>query len=63
VAVFSRDFLFGMNLIMLVGFVMMGIGLNQGRQGRARAPVAFTLMGIGTGLVFLGLYVSHHPPG
>jgi hypothetical protein len=49
----------GLNLLTLIGFVAMGIGLNQSRQGRARAPVAITLMGIGTVLVFAGLYFAH----
>jgi hypothetical protein len=57
--VFTRDILHGLNLLVLIGFVAMGIGLNQGRQGRARAPVAFAMMGIGTALVFIGLYVAH----
>jgi hypothetical protein len=58
VSVFTTDLLFGMNLITLVGFVTMGVGLSQGRQGRARAPLAFALMGIGTALVFVGLYAG-----
>jgi hypothetical protein len=49
----------GLNLLTLIGFVAMGIGLNQSRQGRERAPVAITLMGIGTVLVFAGLYFAH----
>ena len=57
---FTQQILFGLNLMSLVGFVLMGIGLNQSRQGRARAPIAFALMGVGTVLVFLGLYLA--PP-
>jgi hypothetical protein len=49
----------GLNLLTLIGFVAMGIGLNQSRQGRARAPIAIALMGIGTVLVFAGLYFAH----
>jgi hypothetical protein len=49
----------GLNLLTLIGFVAMGIGLNQSRQGRARAPIAIALMGIGTILVFAGLYFAH----
>jgi hypothetical protein len=56
---FTRDIFHGLNLLVVLGFVAMGIGLNQSRQGRARAPIAFTMMGIGTVLVFIGLYVSH----
>jgi hypothetical protein len=55
---FTRQILFGLNLMSLVGFVLMGIGLNQSRQGRARAPIAFALMGAGTVLVFAGLYLA-----
>jgi hypothetical protein len=58
---FSRDIFHGLNLLVVLGFVAMGIGLNQSRQGRARAPIAFVLMGIGTALVFAGLYVAHTP--
>jgi hypothetical protein len=58
VGALTRQILFGLNLMSLVGFVLMGIGLNQSRQGRARAPIAFALMGIGTALVFLGLYLA-----
>jgi hypothetical protein len=57
----TREVFQGLNLLVVIGFVAMGIGLNQSRQGRARAPIAFTLMGIGTVLVFAGLYVAHAP--
>ena len=57
----TRDILFGLNLVTLVGFVLMGLGLTQSRQGRARAPAAFTLMGVGTALVFAGIYLGQHP--
>ena len=57
--VLTRDVFQGLNLLTLIGFVAMGVGLNQGRQGRARAPAAFTLMGLGTVLVFAGLYFAH----
>ena len=55
----GRDILHGLNLLVIVGFVAMGIGLNQGRQGGRRAAIAFALMGIGTILVFAGLYFAH----
>ena len=57
----TREVFQGLNLLTIIGFVAMGLGLNQSRQGRTRAPVAFTLMGIGTVLVFAGLYVAHTP--
>jgi hypothetical protein len=49
----------GLNLLTIFGFVAMGVGLNQGRQGRRRAPIAFALMGVGTVLVVLGMYFGH----
>jgi len=55
----TKDVFQGLNLLTIIGFVAMGIGLNQSRQGRARAPIAFALMGIGTVLVFAGLYFGH----
>lgn len=58
---FTHDVFRGLNLLVVLGFVAMGIGLNQSRQGRARIPVAFALMGLGTILVFAGLYVAHAP--
>jgi hypothetical protein len=58
----SQNILHGFNLLTIIGFVAMGIGLNQSRQGRARMPVAFALMGTGTVLVFFGMYFGY-PPG
>ena len=55
---FTREMFYGMNLLTLAGFVLMGIGLTLNRQGSVRTPVAFGLMGVGTALVFLGLYVA-----
>jgi hypothetical protein len=47
---------FGMNILMLAGFFLMGTGLNLNRRRRIRPPYAFLLMGVGTALVFAGLY-------
>ena len=60
----TKEILFGMNLPTLAGFVVMAAGLNLSRRGRSRAAVAIALMGAGTALVFLGLYlgVSAVPP-
>jgi len=52
----------GLNLLALLGFVLMGLGLTFTRQGRMRAPAAFGLMGVGTALVFLGLYLTPATP-
>jgi hypothetical protein len=55
----TRDAMFGMNALTLAGFVLMAIGLNLSRARRIRAPFAFALMGIGTLLVFAGIYTLH----
>lgn len=52
----TRHLLFGFNVVTLIGFAAMAIGSNLARMGRGRAGYGFVLMGIGTGLVFLGLY-------
>ncbi len=48
--------MFGMNALTLIGFVLMAVGLNLSRARRIRAPLAFALMGLGTVLVFAGIY-------
>ena len=48
----------GLNLLTVIGFVAMGIGVSQSRQGRSRAPLAFALMGVGTVLVIGGMYFA-----
>ena len=58
---FTKAVLYGMNLLTLAGFLLMGIGLTLNRQGKVRTPVAFALMGAGTIMVFLGLYVATPP--
>jgi hypothetical protein len=35
----------------------MGIGLTLNRQGRLGVPLVFGLMGVGTVLVFVGIYL------
>jgi hypothetical protein len=52
----TRDAMFGMNALTLAGFVLMAIGLNLSRARRIRPPLAFGLMGVGTVLVFAGIY-------
>jgi multisubunit Na+/H+ antiporter MnhC subunit len=47
-----------MNILTLAGFVLMGVGLTLNRQQRVRVSIAFALMGAGTVLVFVGLYVA-----
>jgi hypothetical protein len=50
-----------MNLLSLIGFVLMGIGLTLARQGRTRATAAVGLMSVGTALVFVGIYLTPAP--
>ncbi len=52
----AQNILHGLNLLTIVGFVVMGIGLNQSRQGRARVPAAVALMTVGTICVVAGMY-------
>jgi hypothetical protein len=54
----TKEILYGMNLLTVAGFVLMGLGLTLSRQQKVRMPAAFALMGAGTALVFLGLYVA-----
>jgi hypothetical protein len=54
----TREIFYGMNILSLAGFALMGITLTLTRQGRLRVPAAFALMGVGTVLIFLGLYVA-----
>ena len=57
----TKDFLFGMNIVSLAGFLVMGFGLTLSRQGRTRVPAAFVLMGTGTALLFWGMHIAAPP--
>jgi hypothetical protein len=37
---FTKAILYGMNILSLAGFVLMGVGLTLNRQGKVRTPVA-----------------------
>jgi hypothetical protein len=54
----DKDFLFGMNILTLAGFVLMGLSLTLRRMAQAGVPVSIGLMGLGTALVFFGLYAG-----
>jgi hypothetical protein len=54
----TKEILFGFDILTLAGFVLMGIGLTLNRQRKVRVSIAVALMGAGTALVFLGLYVA-----
>jgi hypothetical protein len=54
----TKNLPFGLNLISLAGFLLMGIGLTLSRQKRIGTGAAVALMGVGTALLFGGLYVA-----
>ena len=53
----TENFLFGMNLLSLAAFAVMGVSLTLQRQQRLATPAVFALMTIGTVLLFLGFYL------
>jgi hypothetical protein len=55
---FTKDILFGMNILSLAGFLVMGLSLTLRRMGNAGAPLSIGLMCAGTALVFFGLYAG-----
>jgi hypothetical protein len=54
----TKDILFGMNILTLAGFVVMGVTLTLNRTGQAGRALSVGLMAAGTALVFLGLYAG-----
>ena len=54
----TKDILFGMNILTLAGFLVMGLSLTLHRTGRAGAPLSIGLMSVGTALVLFGLYAA-----
>jgi hypothetical protein len=56
-----KESVFGMNILSLVGFIVMGLGLTLRRMARAGTAVCLGLMAAGTVLVLLGLYVGRLP--
>ena len=57
----TKDILFGMNILTLVGLVLTGFGLTLHRTARAGLPLTVGVMGAGTVLVLAGLYASGWP--
>ena len=55
---FTKDILFGMNILSLAGFAVMGLSLTLRRIAQASAPACLGLMCLGTALVFFGLYAG-----
>ena len=56
--VLTKDILFGMNILSLAGFIVMGLSLSLNRMGQAGKGLSIGLMAAGTALVFLGLYAG-----
>jgi len=54
----TKDILFGMNILTLVGFVVMGLTLTLNRTGQTGKALSIGLMCAGTALVFFGLYAG-----
>ena len=54
----TQDILFGLNILTLAGFVVMGLGLTLRRMAAAGRPLSIGLMCAGTALVFFGLYAT-----
>ena len=55
---FTKDILFGMNIVTLAGFIVMGLTLTLNRVGRSGKVLSIGLMTAGTALVFVGLYAG-----
>jgi hypothetical protein len=56
-----KESVFGMNILSIVGFVVMGLGLTMRRMARAGLPLCLGLMSVGTVLVLLGLFADRMP--
>ena len=54
----TEDILFGMNILTLAGFVVMGLTLTLNGMGQAGKALSIGLMAAVTALVFLGLYAG-----
>jgi hypothetical protein len=54
----TKDILFGMNVLTLAGFAVMGLSLTLNRTGRIGPSLSIGLMCAGTALVFFGLYAG-----
>jgi hypothetical protein len=56
-----RENVFGINVLSLAGFAVMGFGLTLRRMARAGILLSLGLMSAGTVLVLLGLYADRLP--
>lgn len=53
----TKNLLFGLNIVSLAGFAVMGVALTLSRQRKIGTPISFFLMSLGTVMLFLGLYI------
>jgi uncharacterized membrane protein YhdT len=56
--VLTKEILFGMNIVTLVGFLVMALSLTLQRAGNAGVPLIIGMMCAGTALVFFGLFAG-----
>jgi hypothetical protein len=56
--VLTRDIFYGMNILTLAGFVVMGLTLTLNRMGQTGKILSIGLMTVGTVLVLGGLYAN-----
>jgi hypothetical protein len=54
----TQDILFGMNILTLAGFMVMGLTLTLNRMGQTGKALSISLMAAGTALVFAGLFAA-----
>lgn len=54
----TQNFLFGMNLLSLAGFAVMGVSLTLQRQQKLGTAAVFALMAAGTALLLVGFYAA-----
>ena len=54
----TKDILFGMNVLTLAGFLVMGLSLTLHRTGNVGVTLSVGMMCAGTALVFFGLFAG-----
>jgi hypothetical protein len=57
----TKEIFYGMNVLTLAGLILTGFGLTLRRSANAGVPLCIAVMGVGTALVLVGLYVSGWP--
>jgi hypothetical protein len=56
---FTKDIPFGMNILTLASFAVMGLSLTLRRMAGVGGPLSIGLVCAGTALVFFGLYAGN----